>query len=349
MLLMINSRNRTIPAPLRGLAITRLLAALSILAAVSWPVDSQTPAQGRAHQDDVDAAERARETMKLARAAIGGEEAMARIETISASGKYRRIVKYVSVQSPRKVVEKEKSLSGKMEFEFILPDKYRRRVTGETMRGYGYSFAQVVSGENAWRDPPLRPISSYGDRRVIDVRDVERTEFIQATGAKQELTYYSMGWILNALPLYPLEMSYEGVVQAEGEPAHAILAQGQSGFRFAILLDHKTYTPTAIALSFVEQIQPTVIVEAAGYFDRRFMQESFARARTERRERTKPPQQYEMLIKFTDRRPVEGVMLPYKVTTMLNGVMIEEMTMNEFEINRSINPKRFEGPPKPKD
>jgi hypothetical protein len=29
--------------------------------------------------------------------------------------------------------------------------------------------------------------------------------------------------------------------------------------------------------------------------------------------------------------------------------VIEEMTMNEFEINREINPKKFAGPPKPRD
>jgi hypothetical protein len=79
------------------------------------------------------------------------------------------------------------------------------------------------------------------------------------------------------------------------------------------------------------------------------MQETYARARAERRARAKPAQRYEMIIRFSDRRPVEGALLPFRVTTSLNGAVIEEMTMNEFEINREINPKRFAGPPKPKD
>src|SRR5215510_12031581 len=138
-------------------------------------------------------AARAKELIKLARAAIGGEEALGRIQTLTASGKYNRFVKYVSVQSPHKVEEKQKALSGKMEFEFALPDKFRRRVKGERLRGFGYSYAQVVNGDLAWRDPPSRPISSYRDRRVIDVGDVEKTLFRQATSAKQELTYFSSG------------------------------------------------------------------------------------------------------------------------------------------------------------
>jgi hypothetical protein len=327
----------------------RALSLIILLLAIPVVVESQNPSQPQEPRDEAADLTRAKELIKLARAAIGGEEALGKIQTIAASGKYRRFVKYVSVQSPSKVVEKEKALSGKMEFEFALPDRFRRRVTGETLRGFGYSFAQIVSGDKAWRDPPLRPMPAYGDRRVIDVSDVERTEFIQATGAKQELTYFSIGWLLHTLPLYPLEMRYAGTVQTDSGPAHAIVALGQTGFSFVILFDLKTYAPVALAISFVEDIQQTVIVESAGFFDRRFMQETYARARAERRARAKPPRQYEMMIRFSDRRPVDGVLLPFRVTTLLNGVMMEELTMNEFELNREINPKKFSGPPKPRD
>src|SRR5262249_22232947 len=128
---------------------------------------------------------RAKELIRLARAAIGGEQSLGRIQTLTASGKNNRIAKYVSVQSPRKVEEKQKSLPEKRKFEFALRDKFGRRVTGQILRGLGYSSAQVVNSDEAWRAPPLRPISSNRDRRVIDVGDVARTEFIQATGAKQ--------------------------------------------------------------------------------------------------------------------------------------------------------------------
>jgi hypothetical protein len=319
---------------------------LAFLLTIPGPSEAQTGPNNATSLGDKD---RAKELIRLARAAIGGEHALGRIQTLTASGKYNRFVKYVSVQSPRKVEEKRRTLPGKMEFEFALPDKFRRRVTGETLRGYGYSFAQVVNNDQAWRDPPLRPISSNRDRRVIDVGDVARTEFIQATGAKQELSYFSVGWLMLPLPGYPVEMSYSGVYWDGLEEAHAIVAQGESGFRFIILLDLKTYAPMAVAISFFEDIQQTVMVESAGLFDRKFMQETYARARAERKARAKPAQRYEMLIRFSDRRPVEGVRLPFRATTSLNGETVEEMTVNEFEINRPINPKRFAGPPETKD
>ncbi|HZF41409.1 MAG TPA: hypothetical protein VE715_21475, partial [Blastocatellia bacterium] len=239
------------------------------------------------------------------------------------------------------------ALPGKMEFEFALPDKFRRRVTGARLRGFDYSFAQVVSGAEAWRDPPLRPMSSNRDRRLIDVGDVERTAFIQATSAKQESSYLSIGWLMLTLPGYPLEMSYLGPYQLGAEKTHAIIAEGTSGFRFTLLLDTKTYALVALAISFVEEIQPVVLVEAAGFFSRKFMQETFARARAERKARAKPPQPYEMLIRFSDRRSVNGAMLPFRITTTLNGEVVEEMTMSEFEINRRVNLKKFAGPPEP--
>jgi hypothetical protein len=79
------------------------------------------------------------------------------------------------------------------------------------------------------------------------------------------------------------------------------------------------------------------------------MQETFARARAERKARTKPPQPCELLIRFSDRRPVNGALLPFRATITLNGEVIEEMTMSEFEINRPINMKKFAGPPEPKN
>jgi hypothetical protein len=307
---------------------------------------SQSHTQNPALQNET---ARARELIKLARAAIGGEEVLNRIQTITATGKYKRLVKYTSVQSPKKVEQKQKSLPGKMEFEFALPDKFRRRVTGARLRGFDYSFAQVVRGADAWRDPPMRPMSSHNDRRVVDVGDVERTTFIQATSAKQELSYFSIGWLALPLPGYPLEMTYLGHYQLGAEKTHAIIAEGTSGFRFTLLLDIKTYEPVALAISFVEEIQPVVEIEAAGFFSRKYRQEIIARARDERRSLMKPPQTCELLIRFFDRRPVNGAMLPFQVTTSLNGEVIEEMKMSAFEINRRINPKKFVGPPEPKN
>src|SRR5262245_46721514 len=68
------------------------------------PVSCGPADEGRAKS------EQALELIKLARVALGGDEALGSIRTLSVSAKLRRPIKYVSVQSPTKVVEKEKVL-----------------------------------------------------------------------------------------------------------------------------------------------------------------------------------------------------------------------------------------------
>ncbi|MGH9838163.1 MAG: hypothetical protein ACREEM_05205 [Blastocatellia bacterium] len=284
---------------------------------------------------------RACELIRRARQAMSGEAGFAGIQTFRVSGKYRRTVKYASVQSPTKVVEKERRLSGRVEIEIALPDKFRKRVKGESMRGFGYSYAEIVNGGEAWRDPPLRPISSNRDGRVIDVGDVERTEWMSAMSAKHQLSYYALGFLLQPLPGFPLVMSYAGEYQESDGKVDVVLAQNGGGFRALLLLDPKTRLLKALALRFVESVPQLVMVETAGFFDRRFMQETFARARRERQARAKPPREYELQLRFSDHRLVSGLQLPHRVTTTLNGEVVEEMTIGEFELNRPINPKRF--------
>jgi hypothetical protein len=292
--------------------------------------------------------ERAAEMIKLARVALGGEEALGSIQTLSVSAKLRRPIKYVSVQSPKKVVEKEKVLSGKVELDFLLPDRFRKRTSGERLIGFPFSFIEIVNGERAWRNPPLRAISSNKDSRVIDVDDFERTVELQRRGARQQLSLFSLGLLLKALPTYPLQYSYLGGIKTLDGEANAISVTDPENGQMYLLLDPKSNLPLAFAWTFTAGRQKTVIIEAAGFNNPRYFREIVQRAHRERQERRTPPQRYEMQMKLSDYRLVSRVLLPHRITTTLNQEVIEELIFNEFEINRSINPKRFEGEPEPK-
>jgi hypothetical protein len=292
--------------------------------------------------------ERARVLIERARVAVGGEDALIKVQSLSVSGKLRRFIKYVSVQSPTKVVDKEKTLSGKIEFDFLFPARFRKKVSGQTLRGFGYSYVEIVNGERAWRNPPLRTISSRNDSRVVDVDDFERTIELQARGARQQVTIYLLGWLLQSLPTFPLKFSYAGQFETFSGRANVIVVDGPENFQLFLLLDPQTNLPISVAATFVEPRQQTVIVEAALFFDRRSMMETFLRARNERKARTKPPQRYELHLQFSDYRQIAGLSLPHRITTLLNDETIEDVTFDGFEINRPINPKKFEGQPDPK-
>ncbi|MBS1788612.1 MAG: hypothetical protein JST85_12865 [Acidobacteria bacterium] len=290
---------------------------------------------------------RVQELIRQARIAAGFETSEGGIQSLSFKAKTERFVKYFSVQSPTKVVENDKTLGGKVEVEFSLPDKFRVKTKSDTLSGFDISFTEALNGDLAWRDPPMTVRSFGPDRRVIDVGDVERTMLMQTRTAKQRIAFYTLGWLLQTPPSVPVEMNYAGIVDLEGRKCDAVVVEGQEGLRNVLLFDQKTHLLTGMGIVFFDAIRETVIVEVAG-FDRRYIRDTYARARQERMARTKPGQQHEMLWHFLDHSSVGGVTLPHRVKITLDGSAIEEMTINEYRVNQPINPRRFEGKPEVK-
>lgn len=286
---------------------------------------------------------RARELIQQARAAAGFDL----IQMLAFKAETERFIKYYSVQSPTKVVENNKKLSGKIEAEFWFPERFRLKTKSDTLSGFDVSYTEILNGDLAWRDPPMQVRSFGSDRRVIDVGDVERTMLMQTRTAKQQIALYTLGWTMQTPTSVPVEISYLGVVDLEGQQCDAVLAEGQEGFRRILLLDRNTRLPAGLAVVFYEAMRETVIVEAYT-FDRRFMRETYARARQERIARSKPPQRHEVVWRFLDHTTTNGVTLPQRVKITLDGQTIEELTVNEYKVNQPINPKRFEGKPEVK-
>src|SRR5687768_3183820 len=81
---------------------------------------------------------RAQEILKQARTAIGGEEALQKIQTLEIKGEYRRIFG-------------EREMAGDRELSVQLPDKY---LVEDAMSAGGLSTAMIntrgLNGEQAW-------------------------------------------------------------------------------------------------------------------------------------------------------------------------------------------------------
>jgi hypothetical protein len=322
-----------------------LIGGLLIFACAAASTASQNPPKNL--QDKVASAAHANELLRRARVAAGFENAESGIQTLSFSAKSQRFSRYISVQSPTKVEEKERTLGGKIEADCWLPDKFRLKRKGSTLTGFGFSYTEIVNGDQAWRDPPMSVRSFGRDSRVIDVGDVERTLLMQTRTARQQIAFYSLGWLLQAPPSLQVELSYAGLYQLEGRPADVVVAQGQEGFRILLLFDRQTNLLAALATGFFDSYRETVIVEAASV-DPRYMRATFARAREERRARTQSPKSHEVLWVFSDYRQVAGVTLPHRTEIKFDGRVIEDLAINEFKINHPANPKKFDGKPEVK-
>lgn len=327
----------------------RSLAILLIwLLVISGTNSGQQPAAkaesgAQQQQEQADPGKRGRELVAAARAAIGPPEAWRELQSLSISGRLRRFVKYVSVQAPNRIEQKEKVLNGKLRLDFLLPDRFWRRVSNSTLNGFNYSYTQVVNGDRAWRHPaPL--VSSHRDSRIYDIGDIERSFEIHAHDARQQIAFYTLGWLLQLPPSFPAEFIHAGPVKIEGRHCEAVVVRGPNGFNPALLIDSETHLPYGLLITYVDARRETVVVEVASV-SRQFIAETYARARREREARRRPPQRREMLWRFSDHQEVGGLRLPHRITTLLDGVVLEELTVPEFRLNREIKAKKFEGQP----
>ena len=328
----LTQRRRDAEAQRRGVA---FFAALGLCVFAFLPVVAQ---------DQADQIARAQELLRQSREAIGSAQAWEQLQTLSASGRARRLVKYVSVQSPEKVEEKEKVLSGKISLDFALPDRYRCRITNATLSGFSYSSVEVINGDRAWRTPPPPIISSFRDSRVIDVGDAERSREKYAHDTRQQIALYTLGWLLRTPGSFPAEFIYAGPVESEGRKLEAIVVKGPEGFSPLLLLDRETKIPFAIVMSFVQVKRVPVFVEVAS-LSRQFTHETYARARREREARRRLPQRRELQWRFSDHQSIGGLQLPHRITTIIDGEVLDELTITEFRVNQPINQKKFEGQP----
>ena len=285
-----------------------------------------------------------RELIRKSRDAVAASNVRQQLTGISASGKLRRFAKYVSVQSPTKVEQKERILNGKVQFDFVLPDRFRRRITNTNLSGVRYTYTEVVNGELAWRHPPPPIVSSRGDQRVIDVDDVERSQLKYAHDARQNLAFYTIGWLLEPPAEFPLDFIYAGRVRDEDRVDEAVIVEAPNGFRPVLLIDTQTYLPSGWVIAYVEPRRIPVIVEVASV-SRHYISETVLRARREREARRVPPSRRELVWRFLDHEEIGGMRLPRRVTTRLDGEILEELWISEFRINPSIDSKKFEGRP----
>ncbi len=326
-----------------------LVGALIVFVLSASGTASQSPLPNKSNHllDKPDSVARAKGLLKQARMAAGFESASTELQTLSFSAKSQRFLRYISVQSPIKVEEKERTMGGKIEADCWLPDKFRLKRKGSTLMGFGFSYTEIINGDQAWRDPPMSVRSFGHDSRVIDVGDIERTLLMQSRTAKQQIAFYTLGWLLHAPPSLQVELSYAGIYELDGRAADVVVAEAPDGFRVLLLFDQTTHLLAALGTGFFESYRETVIVESAS-LDPRFTRATFVRAREERRARTQPPKAHEVLWVFSDYRATSGVTLPYRTEIKFDGRLIEDLTVNEFKINQPGNPKKFDGKPEVK-
>jgi hypothetical protein len=273
-----------------------------------------------------DAGARAKDLLKQARAAIGGEGKLNSIHSLSVSGSYRRVVQDDAPQ-----------MDGDLEINFLLPDKYMKTETMRMPIGDGHvTRVEGINGDKVFRDA-----QSTGGGMVIIRRPDEtpQAQTNQSRALRAEFARNLFGFLLVAQPSLPLELSYAGEAEAEDGRADVIEVKGPDEFALRLFLDKKSHLPLMITY---RGARPRIAV-----MNRQMQAGSREEAEQKAKEAEKhmesaPPQMADFQVFFSDYRSVEGLMLPHVVSQSVDGKTNEEWELKKFKINPSLKAEEFQ-------
>ena len=265
----------------------------------------------------------AADVLEAARAALGAE-ALAAVESLSATGEYRRLMG-------------QREISGDATIELILPDKLRRTEEAGIPGGPRFSRVTVLSGNDVWTDATTRgsgrgimrfagPGGPGTGGREMSEEDRTRMRQAQLQRMKAELARYRLALLLRP----DAELKHVATAEAEDGTADVLEMTDGSGRPVRLFVDRTSHLP--LMLTF-EAPMPRMFVARGG---QRPSPEEIERMRRE------PPQTADFELRFDEYREVKGVLLPHLIIQSANGNVNEEWTIEEYTLNPSLKPELFE-------
>jgi len=269
-------------------------------------------------------AARAEETLKQARKAVGGEEKLGAVQSLTAKGKYRRVFG-------------ERETAGERELSFQFPDKY---LIADSFAVGGLSTAMTTSkgmnGEQAWQGGRGGMIFVGGPEMSEEQRMAMFRRNFQTEWAR-----LALGLLLTTQPSFPVQFTYAGEAEAEDGRADVLDAAGPEKFAARLFLDKQTHLP----LMLTYKITARRIAGGPLSIRNGMSKEEIDKMIKEQQEKAGPPQEVEHQIRFSDFRKVGGLTLPHRIThTSDAGDMTEEWEITKYEINPQLKPDTFKKP-----
>ena len=260
---------------------------------------------------------KAEQLLAQARAALGGDGNLAKVQGLTATGTYQREVG-------------DRQLNGEVTIDLQLPDKMLRT---ESMRPMGDATIETLQGING--DQILRNSRTIGGGPNMMVRIAPPGgadgEAQALRNQRADMTRFALALLLTSPLSMPLEYAYGGEAEADDGKADVVDAKGPGSFAARLFLDQKTHRPLMLAYR--------------GAAPRMMM-------RTQRGDgpppgagvpphELPPPQIVDIQLFLDDYRSVDGVLLPHHLSRSVDGKPNEEMTFKTIRINPTFKPDAF--------
>lgn len=244
------------------------------------------------------------------RTALGGEARLNSVQSLSASGKLRRVIR-------------DESRSGDLSLDILLPGKFRKTEVISLLDGIDVSTTSVLNGDQSWRrvntTSNIAQVNTSPDAKTVQAQNALLLEM------RAELARHVLAWLLVAPPSFPVEFSYVGEAVAEDGQAEVLDLKGPQGFSLRLFLDKKTHRPLMVSykgaarkIQFSDGPPPSNSKGPA------------------------PQQEAEIKLFLSDYRPVDGILLPHRITKSVNDETVEEWEISKFRVNPEIKPDKFD-------
>jgi hypothetical protein len=280
-------------------------------------------------------AARALELLKQSRLAIGGEEKINSVQSLTLKGNFRRVIQ-------------QREMTGEREFNFLLPDKFMKS-DAILMGGTTTSITtyRVLNGSESWGGggPGGRGgnmIIIGGDGAKPTKEHMEKIEREQAQRFRAEYARYVLALLLTQPSGHGIEFTYAGEAVADDGRADVIDATGPAGFAARLFLDKETHLPLMLTY---RTIRPRMFTSMTHNTDNKKKQEEAikeARDKAAQELATAKPEEVEMQLRFTDYRKAGGLLLPHRITQGSDGELNEEWDIKTYEINPQFKADKFQ-------
>jgi hypothetical protein len=278
---------------------------------------------------------RALETLKQARAAIGGEDVLKTVQALGIKGDYRRFFG-------------EREMTGDREVSMLLPDKY---LVEDAMNAGGMSTSMIntrgLNSEHAWNGN-----SGGGGGMFIRMGGAggaqpspEQIETMLRRQYTREYARYLLAILLAPPPSFAVEYKYAGESDVEEVHAEVVEVTGAENFAVRLFFDKQTHLP--LLLSY-RGPKPRIMTMTRPADDKKVKAEDaikLAQADAEKKRATEPPQKPEevdFFMRLTDYRKVGGLLLPHKLTLLTEAEVTEEFQITKYQVNPTFKADRFQ-------
>jgi hypothetical protein len=323
--------------------LARRAALAAVLVAATAPAFAQTPAAQQpapAGQTAPAAAPapaapaapdpKALDVIKQARAALGGEAALAKVQSLTVTGSSRRTFG-------------EREVTAEVTLDVLFPDKYKRTEDVGIQGGPSFTRVSAVNGAEVWDDSTNRGGGGFrfggpggpggaggqaqgqGQGRQITEEDRQRFRQMQERRMKGEFARYALIWLLKT----DAAVTYGGVAEAPDGKADVLDVKPADAPAMKLFVDQASHKPLMLTY---EGLMPRVAFNRNG---QRPTPEEIEKMRNT------PPQQVTFEVHFTDYKKVDGVLLPHTITQGTNGTVNDEFTIEKYKLNAPLKPEQF--------